>query len=150
TNSPVTALLAQQYMEAAAALATAAVGALDTLVPCATSNPSNETGCVHDFLTAFGKRAYRRPLTDAELARFQMLFTKMRVELGYAFADGIRVVLSAILQSPHFLYHVEGATTDPTQAVTPVSGYELASRLSYFLWGTMPDDTLLAAAGSGA
>jgi len=150
TNSPVTSLLATQYMEAADALATMAAGSLSTLLPCDPGAPGDEEACIHGFLDDFGKRAFRRPLTDAEGARYVALFGKMRTELGYAFADAVRVLLATILQSPSFLYHVEGVAGDQAAGTALVSGYELASRLSYFLWGTMPDEELLAAAESGA
>ena len=150
TNSPVTALLATQYMEAADALATSAMASLGAIVPCDPAAPTDEAACFADFLDDFGARAYRRPLSDAEKERYQALFTKMRGELAYAFADAMRVVLTTMLQAPAFLYHVEGVTSPNGQGTEPVNGFELASRLSYFLWGTMPDEALLDAATSGA
>ncbi|MEJ7734356.1 MAG: DUF1592 domain-containing protein [Polyangiaceae bacterium] len=150
TNAPVTVLLATQLMEAAEALSASAAATLDTLVPCDPAAPGDEQACLDGFLDSFGKRAYRRPLSDAEKGRYQALFDRMRTELSYGFGDAMRVVLNTILQAPAFVYHVEpGGTAEGDATTVRVGGYELASRLSYFLWGTMPDDDLLAAAESG-
>jgi hypothetical protein len=151
TNSPVTVLLATTLMEAAEALSASAASTLDTLVPCDPSAPGDEAACLDGFLDSFGKRAYRRPLSDVEKGRYHALFDKMRTELSYGFGDAMRVVLNTILQAPAFVYHVETDGKAESEATTVrVGGYELASRLSYFLWGTMPDDELMAAAESGA
>jgi hypothetical protein len=75
-----------------------------------------------------------------------------RTTLGLAFADAVTVLIEAVLQSPQFLYHWEAPATDPSiheGAVVRLSGYQIASRLSYFIWGSMPDDALLAAAAAG-
>ena len=99
-----------------------------------------------DALLAFAARAYRRPLRDREKDELRSLYERLRGEkLGHD--DAMRLVLARILVSPAFLYRVErpGAGTE----ATPVSDWELASRLSYFLWASMPDAELtrLAAAG---
>jgi hypothetical protein len=150
THSPVTVLLATQLMEAAEALSASAAATLDTLVPCDPAAPGDESACLQGFLDSFARRAYRRPLTDPEKGRYQLLFDKMRTELEYGFGDAMRVVLNTILQAPAFVYHVETAGEAEAGATTVrVGAYEMASRLSYFLWGTMPDDDLFAAAESG-
>jgi hypothetical protein len=99
-----------------------------------------------EALLAFAARAYRRPLSDREKDDLRALYRKLRTEeLGHD--DAFRLVLARVLVSPEFLYRVErpGPGGDPR----PVSDWELASRLSYFLWASMPDDELtrLAAAG---
>jgi hypothetical protein len=101
------------------------------------------------FVQGFGLRAFRRPLTDAETARYQALFDKgaALVASGDAFADGVELVVSAFLQSPFFLYRTE-ASTAVVGGKVPLDGFEIASRLSYGLLNTMPDDGLLAAAGA--
>jgi hypothetical protein len=109
-------LLAEAYGEAAAALAQ------KVKTPVAT-----------DFVTSFGKRAFRRPLTALETARYQAL-------LGKA---GPQAVVEAMLQSPAFLYRPETAVKPEHRA------YVRASRLSYLLWDTMPDEALMAAAEKG-
>jgi hypothetical protein len=140
----VSSLLAEGYMNAAATMGTDAVAKLATLFPCSTQT-SGEDVCARQFVQSFGKRAFRRPLSDEETTRYFGLYTLARQQGKYE--DGISLVVQAFVQSPFFLYRVE---SDPpgavAEAVAPVSAYELASRLSYFLLGSMPDDTLLAAA----
>jgi hypothetical protein len=101
------------------------------------------------FVQGFGLRAFRRPLTDAETTRYQALFDKgaTLVASGDAFADGVELVVSAFLQSPFFLYRTETSTAVVGGKI-PLDGFEIASRLSYGLLNTMPDDALLAAAGA--
>jgi hypothetical protein len=98
-------------------------------------------------LVQFAERAYRRPLTAAErddiLAFYRTL--RKRDELGHE--EALRDTLASVLLSPHFCYRI--AVAEPGAAVQPLSGYELASRLSYFLWSSMPDAELLAHAAAG-
>jgi hypothetical protein len=111
----------------------------------------NDEACVDEFIGRFGQRAHRRPLTDDERTFYRGVFDGDGITQGMepaAFAD----VLAVMLASPQLLYMVEHgdvAVEDrpDTYALAP---YELASRLSYHLWQTMPDDELLAAAQSGA
>jgi hypothetical protein len=95
----------------------------------------------------FGLRAFRRPLTDAEVAAFLTLFDQGSelVNRGSAFDDGIELVTMTMLQSPHFLYRSE-LSSDAASGVVALSDYEVASKLSYALTNTMPDDALFAAA----
>jgi mono/diheme cytochrome c family protein len=98
-------------------------------------------------LVQFAERAYRRPLRAAErddvLAFYRTL--RKRDELGHE--EALRDTLVTVLMSPHFCYRI--AVAEPGPAVQPLSGYELASRLSYFLWSSMPDAELLAHAAAG-
>src|SRR5262249_49666051 len=107
----------------------------------------NEAACTAQFIQTLGKRAYRRPLSADEVDRYTALFAVARSTGD--FASGVSLVIRAMLQSPYFLYRVElgaaGAQPEPDGAV-PLSQYEVASRLSYFIWDSMPDDRLLAAA----
>lgn len=137
-----------RYKEAAETLAKAALQKLDTLVPCDLT-ASGEEACARQFIETIGRRAYRRPLTDAEQsAYFQGPFTVG--QKGGGFPGGVRLVIQTMLQSPHFLYHIEVVPPgDQSAALVPVVSYELASRLSYALWASMPDDELLAAAEKG-
>ncbi len=140
----VTNLLAEAYMTASESLATAAVANLATLLPCATAG---DDACAKQFISDFGLRAFRRPLSAAENASFFTLFGTGK--MGSAFADGIELVIEAMLQSADFLYRVEkGDPTAAPDAVAPVDHYEMATRLSYFFWGTMPDKALFDAAGA--
>ncbi|HEY0710394.1 MAG TPA: DUF1592 domain-containing protein [Polyangia bacterium] len=101
------------------------------------------------FIQSFGQRAFRRPLTDAEVTRYATLFAKgpMLVASMDAFADGVELVIGAMLQSPNFLYRIE--TSDKaTNGKIALNDYEVASRLSYGLLNSMPDEALFAAAAA--
>jgi hypothetical protein len=92
------------------------------------------------FIATFGRRVYRRPLTPAEIDRYQAMFTTGSMMNGSssAFAKGAALVISTMLQSPHFLYRTELGPAD-----APLSGYEMAAKLSLGLRDTTPDDALL-------
>lgn len=94
-------------------------------------------------------RTFRRPVTDEEVDRYVQLIWKT-LEYGGNFEQGLQTVITGAMSSPSFLYRVEDdpswAEQEPPYAL---NGYHLASRLSYFLWSTMPDDELMSAAGSG-
>jgi hypothetical protein len=146
TQLPVQELQLTQYQQAAETLAAQAVkSSYASIVPC---TPAKDEGpCVDQFVRTFGKRAFRRPLADGEAAAYTALFGVGRA--GGDFSAGVSIVVAAMLQSPNFLYRIEwGAPGAPPEAdgAVPLSSYEVASRLSYFLWNTMPDDVLLGAA----
>jgi hypothetical protein len=150
----VSALLAQDYMTAAEGFATAAVGNLPSILPCAaglTMPGAAADACAKQFIASFGRRAFRRPLTSSESASYFTLYTTGSTSPeGSTFAEGIALAIEAFLQSPHFLYRVEkGVPLSAGDAVAAVSDFEMATRLSYFLWGTSPDDGLLDVAQSG-
>jgi hypothetical protein len=105
---------------------------------CAETTPR----CARTILTSLLERAYRRPVTEAEIAAKLALVTLAQRE-GDTFQEGIRLALQAILASPDFLFRIEG---DPKAQVSDI---ELASRLSYFLWASMPDPELMKLAKSG-
>lgn len=106
--------------------------------------------CRDTFIADFGLRAFRRPLTDSEATRIATLFDAGADLVGgeSAFEDGVQVVIEALLQSPYFLYRTELSNADPGETV-PLNNYEVASRLSYFLYDSMPDAELFAAAKAG-
>jgi hypothetical protein len=116
-----------------------------TLLGCEPATPGD--GCVSQFIASFGRRAYRRPLTVEEHARWMQI----TVDLAQPDAwEGVRMAVSGILQSPHFLYRVEIGLPDPENpGRLRYTGYEMASRLSFLLWDSMPDDALFAAADRG-
>lgn len=98
-------------------------------------------------LRRLGSRAFRRPIQDTELKRLVAL-TRSVVNQGGSYEEGLRVAVQAILVSPHFLFKVELDPPDG-QPHRPLNDYEYATRLSYFLWNSMPDDLLFADAWSG-
>jgi len=153
-GSPVMALVAAQYAEAAETLSRWAVTtSMSALLPCAATaqaGTAHDDACAAQFVRDFGKRAYRRPLTDLEAERLVGLYKTARTTLGVGFNDGIRIVLQTMLQSTHFLNHLEaGVTAAAKDGLVPLSPYETASRLSYYLWSSMPDTALFAAADAG-
>ncbi len=139
-----------QFEAAANVLADAAVAtdaARARLSPCAPSSVT-DTVCYRAFVTTFGHRAFRRPLTDAEVDAYVALVATVAGNTGDAW-QGLRSAVSAFLQSPNFLYLVELGEPDFTEpGRVRFSGLEMASRLSFFLTGNTPDDALLAAADS--
>src|SRR4051812_24096865 len=108
----------------------------------------DDRGCQRDILASFAKRAWRRPPTDDEINQLLAL-----VDLALAQGDtpeaGIRLALQRVLVSPHFVFRVEVDPEPGSLTPRPLTGWELATRLSYFLWSSMPDDELFAAAESG-
>ncbi|HZY85246.1 MAG TPA: DUF1592 domain-containing protein [Gemmataceae bacterium] len=94
------------------------------------------------ILRAFAERAYRRPVNNEELGRL-VRFVELAQKNGDNFEAGVRLALEAVLVSPHFLFRVEldRRPNDP-RSVRDLNDFELASRLSYFLWSSMPDDEL--------
>jgi Protein of unknown function (DUF1592)/Protein of unknown function (DUF1588)/Protein of unknown function (DUF1595)/Protein of unknown function (DUF1587)/Protein of unknown function (DUF1585) len=133
----------QDNAEAVAAWA-ASANKLAGFASCAAStNGAPDSGCATQFVQAFGKLAFRTTLTDndARVASYSSLFMS-----GSSNSDGAQVVISAMLQSPYFLYRSElGSPSGSTFTLTP---YEVATELAYTLSGTAPDSTLLAAADS--
>ncbi len=132
------------YGSVAATMAKKAVANLATLTNCNTAS-GGEDKCAAQFIANFGTRAYRRPLTTDETAGFLTVYGVGQAE---SHATGIRMVVEAALQSPSFLYLVEPSAPSAGK-IRQLSGYEISSRLSYLLTGTMPDATLFAAARAG-
>lgn len=115
--------------------------------PCDTSGAADEA-CVDSFITDFGRRALRHPVTDEERATLRATYDAALAELG--FADAMDALLMAMLQSPAFVYHFEVGTDVPdAPGLRKLDANELASRLSYLLWDSLPDDELFAAADAG-
>jgi hypothetical protein len=141
-------LLVGYYLSAAELVAASAVDrGLERFLPCSWDTP-DARACGRDFIERFGKAAFRRPLEADEQAVFERLFDRTLPAQG--FRSAIRWVIEAVLQSPQFLSPVDSfkAPTTETGAVH-IGGWEMASRLSYFLWNSMPDETLFAAAERG-
>ncbi len=103
----------------------------------------NQREVAHDILAKFATRAYRRPATENEINRLVNL-VEMVTKSGDRFERGIQLAVEAVLVSPHFLFRVE--LEQRPGAVRLLTDLELASRLSYFLWSSMPDDELLGLA----
>ena len=121
--------------EAAAALATGTESALARLY-----SGTDRAG----FVSALGRRAFRRPLSADEQAKYERVFALGEELYGAGFAQGAALVIRALLVSPHFLYRTELGPIGE-----PLSGYEAASKLSFWLVGTTPSDALLDSAAAG-
>jgi hypothetical protein len=116
------------------------------VLPCGLdAEPS--AACIEDMVRTFGQRAWRRPLADDEVGRLLDLHA-FALDAGAHWHEAVSLVGRAMLLSPNFLFRVE-ADPEPGVEVRPLDDFELASRLSYFLWSSMPDDELLARAAEG-
>jgi len=138
------------YQRAAEALATQVTddpAALARIVP---DDLPTDSERARAFIRHIGLRAHRRPLTTEQEDAYLVLFTTGPTHEPdlEPFVAGVRVVLMAMLQSPHFLYRVE-LSDELSGGRIPLDDYEIASRLSFALWNTMPDEELLDAAASG-
>ena len=138
----------EQYFEAAVLVAQQVVSGADPaglLKDCAPDSANDP--CVRTFLSHYGRLLFRRPLTDEELERFGGI-----VGAGGGGADtlrlGITYALAAMLQSPDFLYLIIEGEPEPEGGLRSTD-YEMASRLSYLIWNTTPDDKLLSLAEEG-
>ena len=109
-------------------------------------DPKTGPACVNRIIATLARKAYRRPVTGAEVAGLSR-FVKMATDEGESVEQGIGLAIQAMLVSPHFLFHIERDLypNDPTR-MHRITDVELASRLSYFLWNSMPDETLLSLA----
>ncbi len=139
-------LLFEKYEAAAEKLATFGVtGAGRARVVTCDPKAVGDEACATEALTTFAKRAWRRPVTPEEVGRLVGLVNVAKEE-GEGFDQGMMLAVKATLLSPNFLYRVEVDPDPASNTPRPLNGYEIASRLSYFLWSTMPDDALFAAA----
>jgi hypothetical protein len=141
---------ADTIKDAAEATSNYASSKVMMLAPCAAG--AAEDGCARKFITDFGLRAYRRPLATEEVTRLMELYTAGRTGLALNYAGAIQLVIEGMLQSPSFLYHWELGNGLPIieGKVVRLNPYETASRLSYLIWGSMPDPALFDAAKGNA
>lgn len=138
-----TDLIVQQHQELAAKVALGVQSKARDVAGC---DLASGDACVTSFITSFGRKAYRRPLLDEEITAYQGLFAVAQTP-----DSGFRLVIEAMLQSPFFLYHADvGPSGTPSETPVALTQYELASRLSYFLWDSMPDQALFDLAANDA
>ncbi len=143
------AVLIERYQVAAAEITEWAMDRPDLALPCVPGSPADESACGRQLVQSFGARAFRRPLTSDEVDRFVAFFETARTRDNFFVAA--HLVMQAIIQSPHFIYHVEmGINPEaPSGSVVELTQYEIAARLAYFLWNSLPDEELTAAAAAG-
>jgi hypothetical protein len=147
-------LLTERHLAAAVDLAAAAVArGVDQLLPCTAGDRSE--ACVSSFISQFGYKAFRRPLQEAESAPLLELWRSANTAWG--FDKALELVIETLLQSPQMLYRTESLQAEagtPEGAQPglsrPLDAYQIASRLSYLLWNTLPDPELFGLADSGA
>ena len=106
---------------------------------CKPQNPAEEPACARSIVENLATKAFRRPVTDDDVAPLMRFYDRARQD-GKSFDVGIRESLSAILSSPHFLYRAEAAVEEGSREL---NGLELASRMAFFIWSSLPDDELL-------
>jgi hypothetical protein len=148
-------LINQQYLQAAETLAAAAVANnLGALVSCTTQDAT----CAQQFITSFAGAAFRGQLDATESAALLTLYKNVAAPTNndgasgpFDFPTGIQAIIEAVLTSPRFLFVLEFGQADPTGTAkaVPLTPIELATRLSLYLWRSLPDQTLITAASSG-
>jgi Protein of unknown function (DUF1592)/Protein of unknown function (DUF1588)/Protein of unknown function (DUF1587)/Protein of unknown function (DUF1595)/Protein of unknown function (DUF1585) len=144
-NQTISVLLGEGYLEAAQTVAAAVVAdpeRRDAVLGC---DPGTGTECLRSAVEGLGRRAWRRPLEATEVDELLALTVDEATP-----AEQASIMIEALLLSPKFLFRVElGRPTADDPTLLQLTGYEVATRLSYFLWGTTPDDALLDAAAAG-
>lgn len=154
-DNPADALQVEQslwgaYGPAAATLARTVASSSSRLARIAATTSGDAATRGRAFVSEFGQRAFRRPLSEDELASYLELYTEGLTAYDDApgFPGGVRLVIETMLQSPYFLYRIE-TSTEVEDGRVLLSDWEIAQRLSYFLTNSMPDDELFAAARAG-
>ncbi len=139
----------QNAAESIATMVTSDPALLAKIVPA--DLPEDPAARKAAWIASFGKRAFRRPLTESEIAEVTVAFDgglQHYPELD-PFVSGVRLSIELLLQSPHFIYRAELSDKADENRLVLLSGWEIASRLSYAVWNTMPDAELLRAAEAG-
>jgi Protein of unknown function (DUF1592)/Protein of unknown function (DUF1588)/Protein of unknown function (DUF1595)/Protein of unknown function (DUF1585)/Protein of unknown function (DUF1587) len=139
---------AHRYLDAALDVAGRLEPSIRGLMPCAaTAAGAEELACVEAFLTKIGSRLFRRPISDAEKARYVSVFTATRDADTYE--QSASLIVEALLVAPEFLF-IEEPSGGPAGGRHALDSWQVASRLSLLLWDSVPDETLLNAAQSGS
>jgi hypothetical protein len=146
-NLPIDGLLADTYFKIGEELGDDVVRRASEFVKCPMAGLGSGT-CLEEFLNSFALKIWRRPLTAAEVGSFSALYSKTAQDGGAPDA-GLRTVVQAFFMSPNFLFRSELGNSQKAGEVTYLSDFELASALSYTLWDTAPDATLMDLARQG-
>jgi hypothetical protein len=139
----------KRYFDTAGLIAEDVFAAADLKAKVVTCATTDDVACVQSIISNTGRRLFRRPLVADEIATYNKVYALARQQ-GENHDGSIKQVLRSLLSSAEFLYRIE---TDPNPSSTdkhPLGAYELASRLSYFLWSSAPDDALLASAADNS
>ncbi|MDQ3036360.1 MAG: DUF1592 domain-containing protein [Myxococcota bacterium] len=141
----------QSLAEDVANRTTADAAARARLVPC-TPASAGDVACFRMFVESFVARALRRPVTSVDVDAYMPLLAFATEENEYVdndFYTAVNLVIRAVLQDPEFLYRIEVGTPTAEAGVADLSDHEIATRMAFLLWGTTPDDELLADAAAG-
>jgi hypothetical protein len=144
------AVVIDDFERAATTLAREATTAakLANLVGCDPNAMAEQDTCAATFIRNFGARAFRRPLEETQVTDYLALYTSTKASDGFAVA--IELVVRAMLQSPYFLYRLElGTGVAAASGTLPLAPQETAARLSFLIWGSLPDAELELAAAEG-
>jgi hypothetical protein len=147
----VSPLGSERYADSARSIASQIVQSTELFEAVTNCSPDTpDVGpCFKTMIESVGKNIWRRPITESENDALVALGQQASDTLG-SYTDGVEYVLSAMLQSPYFLYRVTmGEALEGDATTRPYSNWEMASRLSYFLWNTLPDAELMQAAANG-
>jgi hypothetical protein len=140
--------LASQYLAAAEAISADTVAnRLSRVLTCDPAS-AGEQQCAQTFITSFASKAFRRPV-DAGQSQALLSIWQVGRTVGNSFNAGVQAVITTVLQMPEFLYRFEMSPANAGQKLVPLDGWDMATRLSYWLWNSGPDDALLAAAQAG-
>src|SRR5690606_909548 len=118
------------------------------VIACDPAQTDDLLGCATDTITGFGAKAWRRPLTTTEIATLVSIYQYAENETG-SFHEAMKHTIRALLLSPNFIYRPEMDANPASATPQALNAYELASRLSYFLWSSMPDGELFDLAADG-
>jgi Protein of unknown function (DUF1592)/Protein of unknown function (DUF1588)/Protein of unknown function (DUF1587)/Protein of unknown function (DUF1585)/Protein of unknown function (DUF1595) len=121
---------------------------LKLIYKCGHLDGHHKAACARKIVANLAHRAYRRPVTEQEIKQLLSLVTLARRQ-GDSLEEGLVLAIEAMMVSPSFLFRIEKNLPAANKAAHPISDHELASRLSYFLWSSMPDDELLRCADRG-
>ena len=143
----------EQYFALASSIAEQALSekTRDEVVGCKPADTAKaDDACARKFIAKYGERLFRRPLNDIEVAT-RLKTASLGAQQSNDFYAGLKLALTSLLVAPEFLFRVETAEPDPVNAqLYRLDAYSKASRISFLLWDTSPDEELLAAARSGA
>src|SRR5262245_17980092 len=127
-------MLIEQYSDAAADIAAALIADPSSILPC-TPADTTESACAAQFVETVGERVFRRPLTDDEKKTYTDFLSSERTA-GADFNGAVQLTLEALLQAPQFLSRLEFGTADSAPDQARHTSYEVATRMSYLLWGS--------------
>jgi hypothetical protein len=148
SGQTVTSLLVSEYQSAAEAIAATLTASPSAFLSCQPTTTADEDACATSFIAQFGKNAYRRPLTSEESSRFFNFYKVDRASDD--FPTSMAAVCQVFLQSPFFIYRLESGNGPQNGSLVPLTSYEVATRLAYFLTDSTPDAELLQAADADA